>query len=385
MRSDTERPRLLYLVTEDWYFCSHRLSLALAAKDAGYDVSVATRVKNHRQAIESAGVRLIPFEMTRRGLNPLREFLTLARLTALYRREKPDILHHVALKPVFYGSLAGHIAGIDGIVNTIAGLGWLFTSSNNSRRIIQNIVRHVLSRALNGTETIVQNSDDFEFVRKIGQKSAHLILGSGVDTAAFRPQHNRPIVPCVVLASRMLWDKGVGEFVDAARILRQRGVRARFVLVGSPDPDNTASISESKLLEWHREGAVEYWGHRTDMADILANASIACLPSYYREGLPKSLLEAGACGLPIVTTDTPGCREAVIHGVNGLLVPPRNSEALAAALSALILDPELCQRMGAAGRVRISENFSSERINMQILSLYGALVERTNSARDVIS
>ena len=235
--------KLLFLVTEDWYFVSHRLPLAVAAREAGFDVAVATRVSQHAGTIRQAGIGLIPFELSRRAGNPLREFLALIRL---YRRERPDMVHHVALKPVLYGALAARLAGVPAQVNAVAGLGWLFTSRNRTARWLRPVIRWLLARLLSGPRcrVIVQNPDDAALLRGAGvpESRLRLVRGAGVDTAAFSPAPAPPEPICVVLAARMLWDKGVGEFVEAARRSRQAGVSARFALVGDPDPGNPASV-----------------------------------------------------------------------------------------------------------------------------------------------
>jgi glycosyltransferase involved in cell wall biosynthesis len=227
--------------------------------------------------------------------------------------------------------------------------------------------------AAKNSVTIVQNPDDLALLQKAGVPPARLrlIRGAGVDVAAFIPAPDSPPVPVtVMLVARMLWDKGVGEFVAAARHLHRRGVSARFVLVGAPDPGNPACIPEPTLRAWHGHDSIQYWGPRDDMPDVLHQAHIACLPSYYGEGLPKSLLEAAACGLPIVTTDAPGCREVVNDADNGLLVPIRDAEALAVALEKLIRDPELRRRMGQRSRERALAEFSQEQVIAETLQLY---------------
>ncbi|MBI5862209.1 MAG: glycosyltransferase family 4 protein [Rhodocyclales bacterium] len=364
------KPRLLFVVTEDWYFVSHRLPLAVAAGKAGFDVAVATRVNAHGEQIKAAGIRLVPFELSRRSGNPLAE---MARLIRLYQHERPDIVHHVALKPVLYGTLAAWLARVPHVVNAVAGLGWLFTSGGWWVRWLRPVVRRVLAWRLSATHsvTIVQNPDDRALLQQAGVSAdkLHLIRGAGVDTQVFHPVEPPAGPLFIVLAARMLWDKGVGEFVEAARRLSDAGVNARFVLVGEPDPANPASVPESTLHEWQGRHGVEWWGRRDDMPAVLRQAHIACLPSY-REGLPKSLLEAAATGLPIVTTDAPGCREVVNDGDNGLLVPLRNATALAAALQRLIADAGLRARMGARSRERALAEFSQEQVIAQTLQLY---------------
>ena len=368
------RPKLLFVVTEDWYFVSHRLSLAMAACDAGYDVAVATRARQHVEMIQRAGVRVIPFELSRRAGNPVLELL---RLLSLYRREHPDIVHHVALKPVFLGALAARLAGIPTQVNAVAGLGWLFISRSRIARWMSLSIRWILARLLNTPRcrVIVQNPNDAELLKEAGvtESNLRMIRGAGVDASEFSPSPESPEPICVVLASRILWDKGLSEFVQAARQLKKEGVKASFILVGNPDLDNPASVPEATLYAWQKEKVVEWWGHRDDMVAVFHAAHIVCLPSY-REGLPKVLLEAAACGRPIVTTDVPGCREVVCEGENGLLVPARNAQALSEALHCLIKNPELRAQMGLRSREIMLKDFSLEKVIAQTLSVYKELI-----------
>ncbi|MSQ68999.1 MAG: glycosyltransferase family 1 protein [Gammaproteobacteria bacterium] len=369
-----ERLKLLFVVTEDWYFISHRLPLALAARAAGFEVAVATRAGRQAQLIGEAGLRLIPFELSRRGGNPLREVLALWRL---YRREQPDLVHHVALKPVMFGALAAWLARVPAQVNAVAGLGWLFTSSSGIVRLARPLLRWVLARLLNQPQslTIVQNPDDRAALEQAGVAATRLrlIRGAGVDVQIFYPVVPPPAPVCVALVARMLRDKGVGEFVAAAERLTGAGVNARFILVGEPDPANPASVPAATLRTWHGQHGVEWWGQRADMAAVLQTMHIACLPSYYGEGLPKSLLEAAACGLPIVTSDAPGCREIVREGVNGLLVPVRDVDALVVALRKLIDDPGLRLRLGEQSRLLVETAFSLEIVLEQTLAVYREL------------
>lgn len=364
-------PKLLFLVTEDWYFVSHRLPLAMVAQAAGYEVAVATRAGRQADVIRNAGIRLIPFAMSRRGGNPFAEVMALWRL---YRVEKPDLVHHVALKPVMFGALAAWMARVPAQVNAVAGLGWLFTSSSGVVRLVRPVLRWMLARLLNRPHslTIVQNPEDKSLLERSGlsARRLRLIRGAGVDVQVFFPVMPPPEPVCIVLVSRMLWDKGVGEFVEAARRLTGAGVNARFLLVGDPDPANPASVPESTLRSWHGQHGVEWLGRRDDIPAVFQAAHIACLPSSYGEGLPKSLLEAAACGLPIVTTDAPGCREVVRDGVNGLLVPVHDAAALAAALGKLIGDAALRRRMGEQSRLRAETKFGLATVIAQTLAVY---------------
>lgn len=365
----SRRPRLLFFVTEDWYFSSHRLALAKAALQAGCDVAVATRVRKHGHIIRKAGIRLIAFEMDRGGMNPLADIGAMTRLVRLYRRERPDIVHHLALKPMLYGSVAARLTRVPYVVNALTGLGWLFTSGNYKAQVLRPIVWNVLRRLLRPTQVIVQNRDDAALLSGWNIPHIHLIHGAGVDCETFYPTPELEGAPLIVLPARMLWDKGLAEFVAAARRIKAAGHVARFALVGAPDPDNPASVPAEQLSTWRDEGVVEWWEYCHDMPDVYRQAHIVCLPSY-REGLPKSLLEAAAAGRPIVTTDVPGCREIVRHEFNGLLVPARDAMALAAALTKLIVDPATRRLMGAHSQQYAEAEFAQKQVIAETLAVY---------------
>lgn len=370
---------IVYFVTEDWYFCSHRLHLAVAAKEAGYDVYVITRVNLHGEEIEAAGLNLVPVTLSRRSKNPIVEAMFVTRLTRIYKQIRPDIVHHVGMKPVIYGSIAARLAGISATVNALAGLGFLFSSKKLIARILRPVIK-VLFRLLldnDRTTVILQNPDDVEVMVGSGTVSSDrvsLIMGSGVDTEEYRRHPEPGGAPLVLLASRLLWDKGVGEFVQAAELLKSEGVEARFVLVGEGDDANPESISERRLNIWKQEGIVEWWGRRSDMPAVLSDSHIVCLPSY-REGLPKVLVEAASCGRPIVTTDAPGCREIVKDGLNGILVPVKDAAALANAIRSLLDSAETRARMGHAGRQLVKETFSLDKVVGETLAIYKSMLQ----------
>lgn len=372
------RPKLLYFITEDWAFCSHRLPLAVAAQRLGYDVAVVTRVTNHGETIRCAGIRLIPFNFSRRSMNPLSEFAVIVRLILLYRRESPDLLHHVAMKPILYGWLAARFSGVSRIVNAFAGMGYVFTSGQLMARLLRPVIGMSFRAVLNSKWSflIVQNQDDCDvFIHKIfiNEERIRLIKGAGVDTAVFVQKDEPEGHPVVMLASRMLWDKGVNEFVEAARQIKTHGIDARFVLVGDTDLHNPMAIPNEQLNAWHAEGIIEWWGRRDDMPVVMSQSHIVCLPSY-REGLPKVLLEAASCGRPIVTTDTPGCREVVRHGDNGFLVPVRSTKELSDAILMLIENPTLRKKMGCRGREIVLSEFAVEKIVSETMAIYEELL-----------
>lgn len=369
-----ERTRVLFLVSEDWFFAVHFLERALAIRAAGFDVAVATRVRAQGERIRAAGIELLPLELARRGKNPLTEFGTVRDIAAIYRAYRPDLVHHIAMKPILYGSTAARWVGVPAVVNELTGMGFLFTSTDVVRRVVRQPMWIAYRTSLRTGRTIVQNRDDLALlIRKniVDPARASVVYGAGVDTTRFAPSPEPAGDPLVVLPARMLTDKGVGEFVAAGRILRERGVQVRLALVGTPDPANPAAIAEAQLRAWVAEGVVEWWGWRDDMLAVYSAAHVVCLPSY-REGLTRSLIEGAACGRPIVTTDVPGCREAVVDGSTGLLVPAENGSALADAIQRMVTDPGLRQRMGAAGRQLALAKFGVDRVVADTLEVYGA-------------
>jgi glycosyltransferase involved in cell wall biosynthesis len=377
MQSPAGKPRLVMVFTEDWFVCSHFLERAIAARNAGYAVTVLANDNGKSAPIAAAGLDFIAIPLQRRGLNPLSEIKTIGAIRAVYRRLRPALVHQVGLKPVLYGSIAARLAGLRRLINAPIGMGFVFTSDSLKSRLLRPLVRLALRLLLNppGSKVIFENRDDLSALvadRVVRPEDAVLIRGSGVSVADFPAAIDTGGAPIVMLVARMLWDKGVGEFVEAARILRADRPGVRFLLVGDTDPMNPAAIGEAQLHRWREEGIVEWLGHRDDIPALLSQSQIACLPSY-REGLPRSLLEAMAAGLPIVTTDVPGCREAVANGINGLVVPARDSTALAAALRTLIDDPALRRRHGAAGRERIAREFASPIVIAETLAVYADL------------
>lgn len=373
------KPTILFFITEDWYFWSHRLSVARAAKNAGFQVIIVTRIHQHKERIEKEGFKLIPIRLERRSKNVINEFLSILEIIKIYRREKPDILHHVAVKPVLYGSWAAKIAGISGVVNALAGLGFIFVAQGWKAKVLKRLVviAYRLTFLAKNTIGIFQNPEDLKIFVDAGilkSEKAVLILGSGVDTSRFIHRPETSDIPTIVLASRMIRHKGVEEFVVAARQLRKDGVKSRFVLVGTPDLENPAFIPEKTLRNWNDEGIVEWWGYRDDMPEVLMEAHIVALPTTYGEGVPKILIEAASCGRPIVATDVPGCREIVRNNENGLLIPPHDSKSLATALKNLIENPELRARMGARGCEIVMAEFSEEIVVKQTLALYKKLL-----------
>lgn len=379
--SPAQPRRLLFVVNASWFFVSHRLPIAQAAIARGYEVHLAATPDPSVAAVREAGVHFHPLELQRKGVSPRRELIAMASLARLYRRLEPDIVHHVTIKPVIYGGIAARLTRVPCAVHAIAGMGYLFVRSGPRGAVVRRLMTAVYRLAFGHPHqrVIVQNSDDYTLLTSSGAvrpDECLLVHGSGVDLALFTPPaaRNGSAPVRVVFAARMLRDKGLGEFVRAARMLRAEGANAHFVLAGDVDEGNPASVSPATLRAWHDEGVVEWLGFQPDMPRIFREADIACLPSY-REGMPRVLLEAAAAGLPVVTTDVPGCREAIQPGVTGFLVPARNAEALAAALRRLIEDPELRGRMGAAGRALAERDFSLDSVVQATLSIYDELIE----------
>ncbi|MFQ5511268.1 MAG: glycosyltransferase family 4 protein [Candidatus Krumholzibacteriia bacterium] len=372
-----QRPRILYLVTEDWYFCLHRLPVARAARDAGFEVVVATRVTNHGERITGEGFRLIPLQWRRRSLHPWRELRALFAVAGIYRSEKPELAHHIALKPAVYGSVAARLARVPASVSTVAGLGYVFTSREWKARVLKQLLKATFRSVLrkSNVRMIFENPDDRDVLTAACRPRPEqmvLIRGTGVDVRLFKPSP-QPADVVVTLVSRMLWNKGIGELVEAAKRLHDEGENIRFLLVGSPDPENPASIAESRLRSWQQAGHVEWLGQRDDVPEIWGRSAVAVLPTTYGEGVPRCLLEAAACGLPIIATDTAGCREIVRDGENGFLVPPGDAAALAEKIRKLAGDPELRAAMGANGRELVTEHFSEELVVRQTLDVYRSL------------
>jgi glycosyltransferase involved in cell wall biosynthesis len=375
-------PRALFVVNYDWFFVSHRLGLGLALKERGFDVTVAALPSPEaRPKIEAAGLRFVALPFEAGGRDPRHEARTLAAVTALYRREQPDLVHQVTIKPVLYGSLAARALGVPAVVNAISGLGYVFIErpgDTTRHRALRGAVKATYRLALANprARTIFQNPDDREVFERAGlvrRERTALIRGSGVDTRRFAPSPLPPGAPLVVLPARMLRDKGVGEFVEAARIVHRRRPEVRFALVGGADRQNPAGVPEAELKAWHASGEVEWWGHRADMPEVFAQAHLVVLPSY-REGLPLALAEAAASGRACIATDVPGCREVVRPGETGWLVPPRDAAALAAAIEEALSRPEELSRRGQQGRIMAETELGKEAVIGRTLELYRGLL-----------
>jgi glycosyltransferase involved in cell wall biosynthesis len=369
----------MFLVTEDWYFCSHRLGLALSLASRGMEVAVACRVDRHGEEIEKAGLRLYPLPWTRRSLNPFRLCAAVWRIRRAYRRFRPDIVHHVALKPVLLGSLAARLAGVRRVVNAVAGLGFVFSSQSLRARILKIVMTVAFRLLLDGRNfrTIVQNDDDGKVLESRGiVRHDHLVVirGAGVDLDRFRPTLEPPGPVRAVMVSRMIREKGVRELVEAARMLQARGVPVRVALVGTPDPENPSAIPEAMLNAWAREGVIDYLGHVNDVPALWQRSHIAVLPSYYGEGVPLALIEAAAAGRPLIAADGPGLRDITRPGESGLLVPPRDAVALARAIEMLVNDSALRAHLGTGARRLAETAFGAGAVFEATLAVYRELL-----------
>jgi len=367
----------------DWYLYNFRRALALALQRQGYEVLLISPAGPYGDKLRALGLRWESVPMARRSLNPLREAALLWHLVRLLRREQPTLVHGFTIKCAVYGSLAARLAGVPARVNAVAGMGYVFTSPQLKARLLRPVVRGLLRLALGGSgaRLILQNADDVALFRQAGlvdPEHIRLIRGSGVNCAQFaagmraRPPGDGRMR--VLLASRLLWDKGLAEFVAALRQLRLQGRTVHALLAGTPDPGNPATVPEATIREWVAEGLVTWLGHVDDVAGLLGSVDVVVLPSH-REGLPRTLVEAAACGLPLITTDVPGCREVVSDGVDGLLVPKGDSKALAQAIRRLQENPELARRLGAAARLKARSQFDEHIVIQRTLEVYAELCE----------
>jgi len=375
------KPRLLFVVNVDWFFLSHRLPIALEASRSGYEVHLAAAITDKLDILKSYDLVVHPLALDRSSMNLVSALRTFVQIWQLFRFVKPNLVHLVTIKPVVLGGLAARLARVPAVVVAISGLGFVFVAqgwlATLRRWLVGGLYRVVLGHS--NLKVIFQNQDDqFQVTKLTGlpTQSMVLIRGSGVDLEQYRymplPDDRLPVV---MLAGRLLVDKGVREFVQAAKILKNAGVMARFVLVGTSDAENPSSLSEDELMQWADEGVVELWGKRLDMYQVLVESQIVVLPSY-REGLPKILIEAAACGRVVVTTDVPGCRDAILPGVSGFLVPVCDDQALAEAILQLLENWPLCESMGKAGRVFAERVFDVRQVVERHLQIYDELLER---------
>lgn len=374
------RLRLLFVVNVDWFFLSHRLPIALEAVRRGYEVHIATTLTDGEAQLRAYGFVVHSLQMDRSSTSPWAAVTLFWKLLQLFHMVKPDVVHLVTIKPVLIGGIAARLARVPALVAAVPGLGFVFTAQGMLAALRRLLVMGMYRIALGHTNlrVIFQNNDDYRSLARyvhLSQNKVILVRGSGVDLSAFTPSPESTGRPVVMLAARLLADKGVREFVDAVRHLRQEGgvaVEARFVLVGNVDPANPSSLTQAELDAWANEMLVELWGHRHDMPKTLAQANIVVLPSY-REGLPKILIEAAAIGRAVITTDVPGCRDAVKPGQSALVVPAKDSQALASAIRTLLESPARRSAMAAAGRKLAENSFDVRHVVQEHMLIYEEL------------
>ncbi|GAB3770583.1 glycosyltransferase family 4 protein [Ramlibacter monticola] len=372
---------MLLFANTDWYLFNFRQSLAHALREAGHEVLLLSPPGAFGEKLRDLGYRWEAAPMMRRSLNPLRELALVQWLRRLIRREHVALVHGFTIKCAVYGSIAARLEGIPARVNAVAGMGYVFTSNDLRALALRPVLRRLFRYALEGegARLILQNTDDvdlFAHARLVKPEHVRLIPGSGVDCSRFVPTAPGSESAGrfrVVLPARMLWDKGISEYVDAARMLRSRGIDVEFLLAGEPDPGNPATVPERTIRAWVGEGLVQWLGHVKDMPALFHSVHAVVLPSY-REGLPKGLIEAAACALPLVTTNVPGCREVVTDGVDGLLVPAKDPAALADAIARLKEDAELRRRLGTAARSKALSQFEERSVIDRTLAVYRELI-----------
>lgn len=374
--------KILLFANTDWYLFNFRRSLILALRDAGHEVLLVSPPGPYAARFADLGLRWIAAPMQRSSINPMRELAFLMWLWHMARSERPDLLHGFTIKCAVYGSLVARLAGIPARVNAVAGMGYVFTSRRPKARLLRPFVRSLMRVALDSRQSrlILQNPDDvafFDEARLVDPGHVRLIRGSGVDCARFRPgpPERRPASSPfrVLLPARLVWDKGLSEYVGAARLLQAEGRPVDFLLAGEPDEGNPAAAPLETIRQWVDEGIVKWLGHVDDMPSLYQSVHAVVLPSY-REGLPKGLIEAAACGLPLVTTDVPGCREVVQHGLTGLLVPARDAVALARAIARLQDDLPLRAKLGAAARQKALSEFDERVVIEKTMHVYEELI-----------
>jgi glycosyltransferase involved in cell wall biosynthesis len=367
-------PKLHFVVNEDWAFISHFFERAVAAQSAGYNVEISAHCGEKKGVLESAGFTIYPHTISRSGTNPFTEIRNLFSLVKVFRTSQPDIIHLIALKPIVVGAIAARIYGKAQVVCAPIGMGYLFSSNDRKARLLQPLIRLVLRRLLNfkNTQVIIENDEDCESLVSGGfvkLSNIQVIKGAGVDLSLYKAIPENLDVQVISMFSRVLRDKGVLDYVEAAKIVHREFPNAVFQLVGDCDLGNPSSFSEHQVREWESDGSIKWLGYRTDVPELLAASNIVCLPSY-REGLPKTLIEACAAQRAIVSTDVTGCREVVEHGLNGFLVPVRNPEKLAEAISQLLGNQAQRMTFAKHGRVRAENEFASSIVIKQTLSVY---------------
>ena len=368
--------KVLLVANTGWYLYNFRLPLARSLRELGLEVVFVSPKDAYVARLQNEGFRWVHLEMNRKSLNPLKELAVLARLVRIYSKEQPSACHHFTIKCVLYGTIAAKLAGVRAVVNAVTGLGHVFIADRPLTRLVRPLISFLYRKILTArrVQVVFQNIDDFSEFRDRGliiPEKTTIIRGSGINLTRFCPRPG-PLdgTPCptVLFASRLIREKGLVEFVDAARMLKLQGYEANFAVAGNLDEGNPSAITQAELDGWVKEGVIDYLGHIDQIEDVLGTASIVVLPSY-REGTPRILLEAAAMGKPIVATDVPGCREVVQDGVNGFLVPARDAAGLAEGMQKLIVDEQLRARMGAKSVILI-QDFKEESVIEATVNVY---------------
>ena len=373
--------KIILAANTDWYLFNFRMTLAEDLRRSGHEVVLVSPPGKYTELMQASGFQWVEWDVSRKAMSPLGEFRAVSRLLKIYLTIKPDITHHSTMKPVLYGSIAARRAKVSGIVNSITGLGYIWLSSSRKAKALRPLMKLMFKNSLRGHKVrlIFENSSDQDFFireRLVHSEQTVVIPGVGVDSDRFSPSPEPVGKPVILFPSRILWDKGVGDLIEAARILHKTH-DIRIVLAGKPDPGNPTSVDENTIHIWVKEGLVEYWGWMEDMAQVYHQSQIVTLPSLY-EGVPTALLEAASCERPIVATDVPGCRAIIRDGVNGFLVPVHNPQALADALGKLLQDASLRHKMGKAGRKIILEEFAVQIVNQRTIAVYNEMVKPDN-------
>lgn len=371
--------RIVYIVNVDWFFISHRLPIALEALKQGYEVYIFAKDTGKMEYLKSLGINIYPINLERGSINPFQSLKLLLDLKERITSIQPDVVHLVTIKPVLIGGLAAILAKVPSIVYAISGLGFIFTNTMLKAKILRLgiIPLYRLALSAKNKKVIVQNLDDLRILRQyvsIPESQTVLIPGSGVDLQQFDIQSLPLRNKIVLMACRLLADKGVYEFHQSVLLLKERYPDVRFVLVGGIDPDNPASLTEQELNEWVQKGDLEWWGHQSNMPEVLSQATVVVLPSY-REGMPKVLLEAQALGRPIVTTDVPGCREAIENNKTGFLVTVKDEQSLANAIEKLITNDDLCLEFSHNARALAEQKFDIKQVVKTHMNIYENLVQ----------
>lgn len=384
--------KLLFVANVDWYVISHRIKIIEEAVKAGWDVTVACEDTGEKDVILNTGAKFINFPFSRSGTNPFSELYLLYKFLRLYRNREADVIHHVSLKPVIYGSFIAKILKKPAVLNAVSGLGYVFTGKNQGSSIVQKAMLRIMKFSFDreNLSFIFQNADDHSELQKLKVVYENNIInftrGSGVDLSLYnnnsKTSSKKRIT--ILFPARMLWDKGLEELRTATELLKEKYYeKVSFILAGRADKDNKAGVPPSYLEDWSEGDYVNWIGHSDDMVATFREADIVVLPSYYREGIPKSLIEATAMGKPIVTTDAVGCRECVDDGINGFLVPPKSGEKIAEALIKLIDDAELRDKMGKASRIKAEKEFDVQVVVNKHIQIYQDLLNLANKSQKV--